>query len=68
MSGLLSFTCRSVYTTVRPTLTGVNATQGHRKVTIIIKDGTHDELIAKDRHYAKMRKIQTGGFLPKTKS
>jgi ATP-binding cassette subfamily B protein len=35
---------------------------------IIIEDGTHDELVAKNGHYAKMWKMQAGGFLPKKKS
>jgi ATP-binding cassette subfamily B protein len=30
----------------------------------IIEDGTHAVLIAKDGHYAKMWKMQAGGFLP----
>jgi len=30
----------------------------------IIEDGTHEELVAKDGHYAKMWKMQAGGFLP----
>jgi ATP-binding cassette, subfamily B, bacterial len=31
---------------------------------VIIEDGTHDELLAKNNHYAKMWHIQAGGFLP----
>ena len=30
----------------------------------IIEDGTHEELVAKDGHYAKMWQMQAGGFLP----
>ena len=30
----------------------------------IIEDGTHDELVAQGGHYAKMWKMQAGGFLP----
>ncbi|MCB0351082.1 MAG: hypothetical protein KDD38_07850, partial [Bdellovibrionales bacterium] len=30
----------------------------------IIEDGTHDELLAKDGHYALLWKMQAGGFLP----
>ena len=30
----------------------------------IIEDGTHDELIALNQHYAKMWRMQAGGFLP----
>lgn len=30
----------------------------------IIEDGTHDELIKQNRHYAKMWHMQAGGFLP----
>jgi len=32
----------------------------------IIEDGTHDELLAKEGHYAGMWKMQAGGFLPDT--
>ncbi len=34
----------------------------------IIEDGTHDELLTKAGHYAKMWKMQAGGFLPETES
>jgi ATP-binding cassette subfamily B protein len=30
----------------------------------IIEDGTHDQLLALDGHYAKMWRMQVGGFLP----
>lgn len=30
----------------------------------IIEDGSHDELLKKDGHYAKMWNMQAGGFLP----
>lgn len=30
----------------------------------IIEDGTHEELLVKSGHYAKMWKMQAGGFLP----
>jgi ATP-binding cassette, subfamily B, bacterial len=30
----------------------------------IIEDGTHEELLAKVGHYARMWKMQAGGFLP----
>lgn len=30
----------------------------------IIEDGTHEELIKRNRHYAKMWHMQAGGFLP----
>lgn len=30
----------------------------------IIEDGTHESLIARDGHYARMWKMQAGGFLP----
>lgn len=33
--------------------------QGH-----IIEDGTHDALIQKNGHYAKLWTMQAGGFLP----
>jgi ABC-type multidrug transport system fused ATPase/permease subunit len=29
----------------------------------IVEDGTHDELLAKDRHYAMLWSMQSGGFL-----
>jgi len=34
----------------------------------IIEEGTHEELIAKNGHYAKMWKMQAGGFLPEKES
>jgi ATP-binding cassette subfamily B protein len=33
--------------------------QGH-----IIEDGTHKELLKANGHYAKLWKMQAGGFLP----
>ncbi len=30
----------------------------------IVEDGTHEELIARNGHYARMWKMQAGGFLP----
>lgn len=30
----------------------------------IIEDGNHEQLLAKDGHYAKMWRMQAGGFLP----
>lgn len=30
----------------------------------IVEDGTHDELVANNSHYAKMWNMQAGGFLP----
>ena len=30
----------------------------------IIEDGSHEELLAKDCRYAKLWKMQAGGFLP----
>jgi len=32
----------------------------------IVEDGTHDELLAKDRHYAMLWSMQSGGFLQST--
>lgn len=32
----------------------------------IIEDGTHESLLAKEGHYARMWKMQAGGFLPET--
>jgi ATP-binding cassette subfamily B protein len=32
----------------------------------IIEDGTHEQLLAKGGHYAKMWHMQAGGFLPET--
>lgn len=32
----------------------------------IIEDGTHEELVSKHGHYAKMWQMQAGGFLPNT--
>lgn len=32
----------------------------------IIEDGTHEELLAKGGHYAKLWQMQAGGFLPET--
>lgn len=31
---------------------------------VIIEDGTHEQLLAKEGHYSKMWKMQAGGFLP----
>jgi len=31
---------------------------------VIIEDGTHEELLVKNGHYAKMWRMQAGGFLP----
>ena len=32
----------------------------------IVEEGSHEDLIAKDGHYARMWKMQAGGFLPET--
>lgn len=33
-----------------------------------VEDGNHEELVAKNSHYAKMWRMQAGGFLPKTEN
>jgi ABC-type antimicrobial peptide transport system ATPase subunit len=32
----------------------------------IVEDGSHDELLLKNGHYARLWNIQAGGFLPDT--
>jgi len=39
-------------------------TVGHEFAGVIVEDGTHEELLARDGHYANMWKMQAGGFLP----